>query len=61
MIGRNEPCPCGSRKKYKKCCEKKQDRLDKVLETELIGLQVDIMRFAYDKYASELEAVSAGP
>ncbi|MCI5179891.1 MAG: hypothetical protein D3915_10820 [Candidatus Electrothrix sp. AU1_5] len=19
-IGRNEPCPCGSRKKYKKCC-----------------------------------------
>ncbi len=22
-IGRNEPCPCGSGKKYKKCCEKK--------------------------------------
>lgn len=21
-IGRNEPCPCGSRKKYKKCCGK---------------------------------------
>jgi SEC-C motif domain protein len=20
-VGRNEPCPCGSRKKYKKCCE----------------------------------------
>lgn len=20
MIGRNEPCPCGSGKKYKKCC-----------------------------------------
>src|SRR5258708_3340144 len=19
-LGRNEPCPCGSRKKYKKCC-----------------------------------------
>ena len=19
-VGRNEPCPCGSRKKYKKCC-----------------------------------------
>jgi uncharacterized protein YecA (UPF0149 family) len=19
-IGRNEPCPCGSKKKYKKCC-----------------------------------------
>ena len=21
-IGRNEPCPCGSGKKYKKCCRK---------------------------------------
>ncbi len=23
-IGRNEPCPCGSGKKYKQCCLKKQ-------------------------------------
>ena len=22
-IGRNEPCPCGSGKKYKNCCGKK--------------------------------------
>jgi SEC-C motif-containing protein len=22
-IGRNDPCPCGSGKKYKKCCMKK--------------------------------------
>ncbi|MCA9066566.1 MAG: SEC-C domain-containing protein, partial [Planctomycetaceae bacterium] len=22
--GRNDPCPCGSGKKYKKCCLKKQ-------------------------------------
>ena len=21
-VGRNEPCPCGSGKKYKKCCSK---------------------------------------
>jgi len=21
-VGRNEPCPCGSKKKYKKCCGK---------------------------------------
>ncbi len=21
-IGRNDPCPCGSEKKYKKCCAK---------------------------------------
>jgi hypothetical protein len=23
-IGRNEPCPCGSGKKYKKCCLPKE-------------------------------------
>jgi len=23
-VGRNDPCPCGSRKKYKKCCMKKE-------------------------------------
>ena len=22
-VGRNDPCPCGSGKKYKKCCDKK--------------------------------------
>ena len=23
-VGRNQPCPCGSGKKYKKCCMRKQ-------------------------------------
>ncbi len=23
-VGRNDPCPCGSGKKFKKCCELKQ-------------------------------------
>jgi len=23
-VGRNDPCPCGSGKKFKKCCEMKQ-------------------------------------
>ena len=22
-VGRNDPCPCGSGKKFKKCCEEK--------------------------------------
>jgi hypothetical protein len=25
--GRNDPCPCGSGKKYKHCCAGKEDRL----------------------------------
>jgi preprotein translocase subunit SecA len=24
-VGRNDPCPCGSGKKYKKCCGAKDD------------------------------------
>jgi len=24
-VGRNDPCPCGSGKKYKKCCEAKDE------------------------------------
>jgi len=23
VVGRNEPCPCGSGKKYKRCCGSK--------------------------------------
>lgn len=42
MVGRNEPCPCGSGKKYKKCCFGKDtvsveevffDELERVLQT----------------------------
>jgi uncharacterized protein YecA (UPF0149 family) len=25
-VGRNDPCPCGSGKKYKKCCELKAEK-----------------------------------
>lgn len=36
MIGRNDPCPCGSEKKYKKCCAKKEViTVAEVLEDEL--------------------------
>jgi len=42
MVKRNDPCPCGSGKKYKKCCEGKQqvtvetvaiEELERVLQT----------------------------
>ncbi|AXH99558.1 metal-binding protein [Sporosarcina sp. PTS2304] len=34
MVGRNEPCPCGSGKKYKKCCESKQAITVEDVQTE---------------------------
>ena len=31
-IGRNEPCPCGSGKKYKKCCISKYEKAARILQ-----------------------------
>ena len=36
MVGRNDPCPCGSGKKYKKCHGKEQTvNLQEVAEREI--------------------------
>lgn len=42
-IGRNDPCPCGSGKKYKKCCG-------------LLGEQVDISQDPFTRYNQLLTA-----
>lgn len=31
-VGRNDPCPCGSGKKYKKCCQKKTEKGSRITE-----------------------------
>ncbi len=36
-IGRNDPCPCGSGKKYKHCCMRKERRQPQAQEQEPIG------------------------
>lgn len=33
-VGRNEPCPCGSGKKYKKCCLLKHDEVRKAIPAD---------------------------
>lgn len=48
-VGRNDPCPCGSGKKYKKCCLAKETAVD--LEAYRAGrseenLRGEILRFA---------------
>jgi hypothetical protein len=43
-IGRNDPCPCGSGKKYKKCCfekdevPKKKHQFKKIESPKISGL-----------------------
>lgn len=40
MVGRNDPCPCGSGKKYKACCLKKQTvvSMDVPVQEELMNI-----------------------
>ena len=38
--GRNEPCPCGSGKKFKQCCAAKKDRSSRALVAVLIAVAV---------------------
>jgi len=40
-IGRNEPCPCGSGKKHKRCCV---DRPARILDPSLRGIIVPVGR-----------------
>ena len=38
--GRNEPCPCGSGKKFKQCCASKKDRMSPALIAVLVAAAV---------------------
>ncbi|MFQ3544580.1 SEC-C metal-binding domain-containing protein [Halobacillus rhizosphaerae] len=52
-IGRNEPCPCGSGKKYKKCCGKSNviQFPAKQIDDELINLLHQFQEVMMDQYS----------
>ncbi|SEN06888.1 SEC-C motif-containing protein [Lihuaxuella thermophila] len=61
MVGRNDPCPCGSGKKYKKCCERviafsaaerARELRDSRLKNELL---VDLNRWFKRRCSPEME------
>ncbi|QNG60217.1 SEC-C domain-containing protein [Bacillus sp. PAMC26568] len=56
-IGRNDPCHCGSGKKYKKCCIKKVTSLDAIREEELRRMQAELFQFADFHMSPELEDI----
>jgi tetratricopeptide (TPR) repeat protein len=41
-IGRNEPCPCGSGKKYKNCCLQQQDAAARALAAAAVRPTIDV-------------------
>jgi len=68
-IGRNEPCPCGSGRKYKKCClEKDRERMRDASPYEGITMsqlraspdQIDDDAFIQQMSAAELNELDAG-
>ena len=59
--GRNDPCPCGSGKKYKQCClaaeqaelQSPEELLWRQLRRELDGFQVRLHRFISEHYGPD--------
>ena len=39
-VGRNDPCPCGSGRKYKACCEEKSGKMSKVGWVALVAVML---------------------
>ncbi|MGG0720027.1 SEC-C domain-containing protein [Robertmurraya massiliosenegalensis] len=55
-VSRNEPCPCGSGKKYKKCCGmQKTVSITSIIEKEVVDLQVQLIQYATREYEFEIE------
>jgi hypothetical protein len=51
MIGRNDPCSCGSGKKYKKCCLHKEEQT-----REVSFHQEGLIKYALENYQADLAA-----
>ncbi|KAB7706500.1 hypothetical protein F9802_09860 [Bacillus aerolatus] len=55
-VGRNEPCPCGSGKKFKKCCGKVEgSAIHGVMQEELENLQRELIDYAMEHYSHEMK------
>ena len=39
-VGRNDPCPCGSGRKYKQCCARKQEQMSRLSLFVIVGVVV---------------------
>ena len=60
--GRNDPCPCGSGKKYKQCClradsgtvETPEDFLRRRIRTAIEGLVPELLKFTYSQLDARL-------
>jgi uncharacterized protein YecA (UPF0149 family) len=55
-INRNGPCPCGSGKKYKKCCGANEAvSITDMIDNEIDTLQKHILHYAYYHFGQEIQ------
>lgn len=47
QVGRNDPCPCGSGKKFKSCCWAKSQPGRKKISAKLLNGKVNLMERAF--------------
>ncbi len=52
-VARNEPCPCGSGKKYKKCCL--ETEISEAQKEELLELAEGLIAYIEDYYEDDME------
>jgi tetratricopeptide (TPR) repeat protein len=57
--GRNDPCPCGSGKKYKKCCGAGSGATAPGARTQPVSLDTAIVAFESGRYAAAAETAQA--
>ena len=60
-IGRNDPCPCGSGKKYKKGCLEKERYLKKLPNNALNRLKEEFSNYDQEDLIKTLVALSICP
>lgn len=57
-IGRNDPCPCGSGKKYKRCCLESSDvRSIREIQPELVSRGLDVHPYVVARMAESTRGV----
>jgi len=52
-LGRNDPCPCGSGKKYKKCCLMRDERKSHETLAKFVGndwIEAELAKVKLDGY-----------
>src|SRR6266566_4383217 len=56
-VGRNDPCPCGSEKKYKKCCLKFDEGDFSTEKPRVSGSPPEVIAKAVRKFREQDEAL----